>query len=68
MFACTPAQRRELILEAEIAGGAFGIEIGMREKSEHAEPVVERHHDDAASRKRRSVDRGIRGLVSLWVL
>ncbi len=49
-----PLQRRDLVEQAVIARyafGRFGAERGMREPAEDAEPVIDRHEDNAAPRK-----------------
>ena len=46
-----PAQRRDLVEQAVVAGDScrgFLAEFGMGEIAEHAEPVVYRNQDDAA--------------------
>lgn len=48
-----PSQRRDLILEPQVARGPIlGVEFRMGEEAEDAEPVVDRHKDDARARQR----------------
>ena len=53
-----PSERRDKIEQAVVAGGAmlrFGGELGMGEKAQRIEPMVERDDDDAARRETRAV-------------
>ena len=54
-----PTQRRQLILKPVIAGRRFRIEIGMGEKAEDAETIVEADDDDALGRQEAAVGGGI---------